>query len=445
MFYRIATGVALIAVTMASPAVAEPAVTTFELENGMDVVVIEDHRAPVVTQMVWYPVGSADEPWGTSGIAHFFEHMMFRGSERFPNGIASQIIAENGGVENAFTSYDYTAYFQTIAADRLDIVMDLESDRMRNLIINEDVTATERKVILEERNQRTDSSPQALFSEQMRAALFMNHPYGVPIIGWRHEIEALSVEDLTNFYNAYYSPDNAILVVAGDVTPDQVRGLAEKYYGPLPVSGQAPEPRPSEPPQLAARRLEMSDHRVRQEYVMRQYLVPSYSPESPKDSAALLLLSEVLGDGISSRFAEKLQLQDKTAIATGAFYSPNSRDASVFGIYGVPTPVTDLDTVEDSLDAVIAELVANGPTEEELNRIKRLLKASRIYAEDSLTSQARLYGSSLAVGHTVEDIDRWPEIVDSVTPEDVRAAAEKYLDISHSVTGRLLRGEEAKL
>ncbi|MEM7177759.1 MAG: pitrilysin family protein, partial [Pseudomonadota bacterium] len=421
----------------------DPAVTSFELDNGMEVVVIEDHRAPVVTQMVWYPVGSADEPWGTSGIAHFFEHMMFRGSEKFPNGIASQIIAENGGSENAFTSYDYTGYYQTIAADRLDIVMDLESDRMRNLIIDDDTTATERKVILEERNQRTDSSPQALFSEQMRAALFMNHPYGVPVIGWRHEIENLSPDDLRTFYDAFYSPDNAILVVAGDVTPEQVRDLAEKYYGPLPASGQAPAPRPSEPPQLAPRRIEMADHRVRQDYVMRQYLVPSYESEDPTESAALLILSEILGNGIGSRFASRLQLEDKSAISTGAFYSPSSRDPSVFGIYGVPTRGTDLDTVEAGLDDVIAELVEKGPTEEEVERVKRLIRAARIYAKDSVTAQARLYGSSLAVGRTVAEIQAYPDVIEAVTAEDVRAAAENNLDLNRSVTGRLIRAEEA--
>ncbi|MEM8841053.1 MAG: pitrilysin family protein [Pseudomonadota bacterium] len=443
MLTKIAVGVALAASAMVGRAFADPAVTSFELDNGMEVVVIEDHRAPVVTQMVWYPVGSADEPWGTSGIAHFFEHMMFRGSEKFPNGIASQIIAENGGSENAFTSYDYTGYYQTIAADRLDIVMDLESDRMRNLIIDDDTTATERKVILEERNQRTDSSPQALFSEQMRAALFMNHPYGVPVIGWRHEIENLSPDDLRTFYDAFYSPDNAILVVAGDVTPEQVRDLAEKYYGPLPASGQAPAPRPSEPPQLAPRRIEMADHRVRQDYVMRQYLVPSYESEDPTESAALLILSEILGNGIGSRFASRLQLEDKSAISTGAFYSPSSRDPSVFGIYGVPTRGTDLDTVEAGLDDVIAELVEKGPTEEEVERVKRLIRAARIYAKDSVTAQARLYGSSLAVGRTVAEIQAYPDVIEAVTAEDVRAAAENNLDLNRSVTGRLIRAEEA--
>ncbi|MEM7507937.1 MAG: pitrilysin family protein [Pseudomonadota bacterium] len=434
----------ILGVLTALPLSAEPVVTTFTLENGMDAVVIEDHRAPVVTHMVWYRVGSADEPWGASGIAHFFEHMMFRGSEKYPNGIASQVIAENGGSENAFTSYDYTAYFQRIASDRLETVMDIESDRMKNLQINDEVTLTERKVILEERNQRTDSSPQQLFSEQVRAALYLNHPYAVPVIGWRHEIAALSTEDLLEFYNRYYAPDNAILVVAGAVTPERVRELAETYYGPLQPSGKPPEPRPTEPPQLAPRRMEMSDHRVRQPYVMRLYLVPSYASGGASEAAALSVLSEVLGTGISSRFASSLQLQEKTAISTGAWYSASARDATGFGLWGVPAPGVDLQTVEDDLDAVIAEIAANGPTQEELDRVKRTLRAARIFAQDSQSSQANLYGRTLSVGLSVEDVDAWPEAVEAVTIQDVQEAAKKHLIMDRSVTGWLTRDEKGE-
>ncbi|MEM9737460.1 MAG: pitrilysin family protein, partial [Pseudomonadota bacterium] len=361
----------LIAILAVGLAQAEPPVTTFTLDNGLKAVVIEDHRAPVVTHMVWYPVGAADEPWGTSGIAHFFEHMMFRGSADYPEGIASQVIAENGGSENAFTSYDYTAYFQRIAADRLDIVMDIESDRMENLRINADVVATERKVILEERAQRTDSSPQGLFSEQMRAALYLNHPYAVPVIGWRHEIERLSLADLTEFYRRYYAPDNAILVVAGAVTPEEVRRLAEIHYGPLEPSGQPPGPRPSEPPQLAARRLEMADPKVRQPYVTRLYLAPTYASGDPTEAAALMLLAEILGRGVSARFSQALELESRIAIDTGAWHSEGQRDAAEFGIYGLPAPGVSLDEVEAGLDRVIDQMIAEGPTEEEVARIKQ--------------------------------------------------------------------------
>ncbi|MEM9046143.1 MAG: pitrilysin family protein [Pseudomonadota bacterium] len=441
MLHRTLVALTIIFCSGAMFARAEQPVTSFTLDNGMDVVVIEDHRAPVVTHMVWYRVGAADEPWGASGIAHYFEHMMFRGSEKFPNGIASQIIGENGGRENAFTSWDYTGYFQTIAADRLELVMDLESDRMVNLIIDPELAATELKVIIEERNQRTDTSPQSLFSEQMRAALWLNHPYAVPIVGWRHEILDLSVDDLTSFYKRYYAPDNAVLIVAGDVTPEGVRALAEKYYGVIPASGKPPEPRPAEPPQLAPRRIEMSDPRVRQPYMMRFYLAPSYKPERPEQSAALFLLSQVLGDGITSRFSSKLQLEDKTAISTGSFYSPVDRDATSFGIWAVPAPGVDLETIEQSLDEVLAEIAANGPTEEELDRIKLKIRAERIFGQDSVGRQARLYGNALVVGFSVADVQGWPAVIEAITPADVQAATE-LLNIDASVTGYLEREEE---
>ena len=254
---------------LASVARAEPKVSDFRLANGMEVVVIEDHRAPVVTHMVWYRVGAADEPWGRSGIAHFFEHLMFKATGAIDDGAFSKIVAANGGSDNAFTSYDYTAYYQRIAADRLGLVMGMEADRMRNLVLTDAVIATERDVILEERSQRTDNSPQGLFAEQMSAALYLNHPYGVPVIGWRHEIEQLNLADAEVFYARYYAPDNAILVVAGDVTPAAVRALAETHYGSIQPSGPQPEARPQEPPQLAPRRLEMRDARVRQPFVRR--------------------------------------------------------------------------------------------------------------------------------------------------------------------------------
>ncbi|MHA1528650.1 MAG: M16 family metallopeptidase [Alphaproteobacteria bacterium] len=429
--------------TLAPEARAEPKVSDFRLENGMEVVVIEDHRAPVVTHMVWYRVGSADEPWGRSGIAHFFEHLMFKATGKFGDGAFSKIVAANGGMDNAFTSYDYTAYFQRIAADRLGLVMSMEADRMRNLVLTDEVIATERNVILEERNQRTDNSPQGLFAEQMSAALFMNHPYGVPVIGWRHEIEQLNLADAQAFYDRYYAPDNAILVVAGDVTPAAVRTLAQTHYGPLQPSGRPPEARPQEPPQLASRHMEMSDGRVRQPFVRRIYMVPSYDPANPREAAALSILSDVLGDAITSRLAQALELDQKVAIDTGAHYSPARRDRSDFGIYGVPAQGQDLATIEAAMDAVLAEMAANGPTAEELARAKRLSRAARIFAQDSMSSQARRYGGALAIGQTVADVRNWPAVMEAVTAEDVRRVASEYLVLEHSVTGWMMRTKEA--
>ncbi|MEM6662003.1 MAG: pitrilysin family protein [Pseudomonadota bacterium] len=441
--FRAALRAALPVAAFPAIALAEQPVTSFTLDNGMDVVVIEDNRAPVVTHMVWYRVGSADEPRGVSGIAHFLEHLMFKGTDEIPDGAFSKIIAANGGQDNAFTSYDYTGYFQKIAADRLELVMKMESDRMVDAVITEDHVRTERDVIIEERNSRTDNSPDALFAEQMRAALYLNHAYSVPIIGWRHEMEELSLDDVMTFYQRYYAPDNAILVVAGDVTPDQVRTLADKYYGPLKPSGHPPDARPQEPPQLAPRRISMQDERVRQDYVMRFYLVPAYDPENPGEAAALSVLSSILGDGLASRFSQSLQVDQKIAIGTGAWYYAQSRDDTSFGMYAVPAEGFTLADAEAALDAELAKMVAEGPTQEEVDRVKRVMRASRIFAQDSISSQARLYGAALSMGFSVEDVQGWDDVIAAVTPEDVRAAAEKHLIMNHSVTGELTRnGEE---
>jgi zinc protease len=425
----------LVTTALAPAASAEAVVSDFRLDNGMDVVVIEDHRAPVVTHMVWYRVGAADEPWGHSGIAHFFEHLMFKATNKIADGAFSKIVAANGGSDNAFTSQDYTAYFQRIANDRLELVMDMEANRMRNLVLTDSVVETERDVILEERNQRTDNSPQALFAEQMDAALYLNHPYGIPVIGWRHEIERLNLTDAQSFY----APDNAILVVAGDVTPQQVKTLAETYYGPLVPSGRPPEARPQEPPQLAPRRIEMHDPQVRQPFIRRVYLAPAYDPANPREAAALSILGDVLGDGITSRLAQALQLDQKVAIDTGAYYSSATRDQTNFSVYGVPVPGQDLATVEAAIDAVLVQVATDGPTDEELARVKRLNRAALIFAQDDMSSQARRYGAALATGQTVADVQNWPAVIEAVTAEDVRQVAEKYLVPERSVTGWLMQ------
>ena len=260
---------------LSRPAMADEQVTHFTLDNGMDVVVIEDHRAPVVVHMVWYRAGSADEPAGASGIAHFLEHLMFKRTETMESGEFSRTVARNGGQDNAFTSYDYTGYFQRVAADRLGLMMQMEADRMVNLRLDDAEIATEREVIIEERNQRVENSPAALFREQKDAVQYLNHRYGVPIIGWRHEMVSLDRDDALAFYERFYAPNNAILVVAGDVTPDEVRALAQEHYGPIPANPALPERlRPTEPPQTAERRITFRDARVAQPYVSRSYLAP---------------------------------------------------------------------------------------------------------------------------------------------------------------------------
>lgn len=418
---------------------ADELVTDFTLDNGMDVVVIEDHRAPVVVHMVWYRAGSADETPGTSGVAHFLEHLLFKATDNLESGELSKVVAENGGTDNAFTSFDYTAYFQRVAADRLSLMMSMEADRMRNIRLTEADILTEREVIIEERNQRTENSPQALFREQAMAAQYLNHRYGVPIIGWRHEMEQLSLEDAMAYYDRFYAPNNAILIVAGDVTPDEVRTLAEEHYGPIPANPDLPERvRPEEPSQTAERRLTFRDPRVAQPYVSRTYLAPERDSGAQEEAAALVMLSELLGGGQTSYLNEKLAIEQKKAVYTSAYYGATNLDDTTFGFVIVPSEGISLEEAEQALDDTVAQFIEDGIDSEQLDRIKMQMKASQIYARDNVQSIARRYGSGLTQGLTIEDIQAWPDILQNVTEEQILAAADSVLNIDRSVTGYLL-------
>lgn len=427
------------------PALADT-VTDFTLENGLQVLVIEDHRAPAVTQMVWYRTGAADEAPGHSGIAHFFEHLMFKGTDDIAPGAFSGLIEAQGGNDNAFTSWDYTAYFQRIAADRLDMVMRMEADRMRDLVLTDDVVATERNVILEERAQRVDSDPQALFSEQLRAAQYLNHPYGRPIIGWRHEIEGLGTAQALDFYRTFYAPNNAILVVAGDVTPDAVRAMAEEHYGPLaPTPGLTRPPRPAEPPQLAERRLTMTDARVAEPLLMRSYLAPARRPGDQKQAAALVYLAELLGGNpTTSLLAQRLHFGDAKAVYSFAGYDASRLDSGLLTLGLVPLPGIDPVEAEAAMDAVLDDFLREGPEPHAFARLKTKFRAAEIYARDNVDGLAHRYGEALANGLTVADVQAWPEVLQQVTPEDVRAAAAEVLDRRRAVTGWLLPEEAAE-
>ncbi len=421
-------------------------VTTFTLENGLEAVVIEDHRAPVVTHMMWYKIGSADEPRGKSGIAHFLEHLMFKGTDTMAPGEFSATVEAQGGNDNAFTYYDYTGYFQRVAADRLDLMMTMEADRMRGLILSEDNVETERAVIIEERAQRTDSDPGALFGEQRRAAQYLNHPYGTPVIGWKHEAEALTREDALSFYRTYYAPNNAILVVAGDVNPDEVRAMAEAHYGKVaPTPGLGNRMRVTEPPQLAERRLTMSDPRVAQPYVIRSYLAVERNSGAQEKAAALTFLAELLGgNGTTSLMARSLQFGDAPkAVYTSAFYSGLSLDATDFGFVAVPTPDTSLADLESAVDDVLAQFLADGVDQLAFDRIKRQLRADEVYGRDDTNGLAREYGASLTSGLTVADVQAWPDILQAVTPDDVMAAAREILVRTNAVTGWLQRQDDS--
>lgn len=419
------------------------AVSSFELDNGMQVVVIEDHRAPVVQQMVWYRAGSADEPPGSSGVAHFLEHLLFKATDTMAAGEFSATVAANGGQDNAFTSYDYTAYFQRVAADRLNLMMQMEADRMVNLRLTEDVIAPERNVILEERNQRTGNNSRALFNEQMSAVQYYNSRYGSPVIGWRHEMEALELDDALGFYRTYYAPNNAILVVAGDVDPDAVRDMAQQTYGAIPANADLPpRERAQEPPQRAARRLTFSDARVAQPSVSRSYLAPERDSGAQDKAAALTLLAEILGGGTTSVLAEKLQFDETVAVYTGAFYNGTTLDDTSFDLVVIPAEGVSLEQAETALDKALADFIETGVDPEQLDRIKLQMRAAQIYARDNVNGLANRYGSALAVGLSIDDVQDWPDIVQAVTGDDIIAAARAVLRPEASVTGWLMREPE---
>ncbi|MBL6945184.1 MAG: insulinase family protein [Rhodospirillales bacterium] len=425
----------------ASGAVFNP--ETFTLGNGMQVVVVSNHRVPVVVHMVWYKVGSADEAPGKSGVAHFFEHLMFKGTPKFPNGIFSQTVARNGGQENAFTSTDYTAYFQTVAKDRLEIVMEMEADRMTNLVLTPEQVEPERQVILEERGQRVENNPGSILSEHVGAALFLNHPFRRPVIGWEHEIRALSMEDITQFYKRWYAPNNAILVVAGDITADELRPLAEKYYGGIPRGPELSRTRPQEPPHRAARQVELRDARVKQPSWSRVFLAPSHFFGEAKHVYPLEVLSDILGGGATSRLYRDLVIEKKLAVSAGAFYGSRSRGPARFGVYASPRPGVSMADIETAVENVLAELRKSGVTDDEVTRAKARVQAQAVYARDSLRAGAQSLGSALATGLSVEDVENWPERIEAVSRPAIEAALAAVMVEGASVTARLLpTGEE---
>lgn len=439
--FRTRTLAALAVLIIGSAGLAQAKVfdpRTFTLANGLQVVVVENRRAPVVTHMVWYRCGAADEKPGKTGIAHFLEHLMFKGTKTMPPGAFSAEVARYGGDENAFTASDYTAYFQSVAVERLGDVMRLEADRMANLVLTDKEVLPERDVILEERRQRTDNEPGARLSEMMRASLFLNHPYRMPIIGWEHEMRGLTTEDALDWYGHWYAPNNAILIIAGDVTLEQVRPLAEKYYGVIAKRDVPVRNRPQEPAQFAPRRVTLASADVKQGQWSRQYQAPSYRTGPKEDVYALELLAEILGGNTSSRLYRRLVVDDRIAASAGAYFDSDAYDLGTFGFYAVPPPGTDAATVEKVTDEEIARLLREGVTEPELAAAKKALLSDAIKARDSIAGPARIIGTSLSTGSTIEDIEEWPDRIQAVTADQVKIAAAKVLQINHSVTGTLL-------
>ncbi len=414
---------------------------SFTLENGLQVVVISNHRVPVVTHMIYYRVGAMDEPPGKSGIAHYLEHLMFKGTKTLAPGEFSATVARNGGRENAFTSQDFTGYFQTVASDRLEAMMKIEADRMTNLVLSEEVIEPERQVVAEERRSRIENNPAGKLNEHADAAQYMNHPYRIPIIGWQHEVDGLSRDDLLAFYRDWYAPNNAVLVISGDVTVETVKPLAEKYYGVIPARTLPERPDWREPPQLADRRVTYKHKQVRQPSWSRRYLAPSYGAGPREHTYALQVLAEILGGGSTSRLYRALAVEEKVAASAGAWYDADARGPGQFALYGSPRPGQKLDDVEILIEREIARLLKDGVTEQEVTDAVRRLQDAAIFARDSVSGPARIIGSALMIGLTIEDVESWPARVGAVTVDSVNAAAKAVFEQPGTVTAVLLPEE----
>lgn len=445
MLKTLAAAIIIIATTAYSHAFSQPSgldVSEFTLDNGTRVIVIPDRRAPVVTHMIWYKVGSADDPPGKSGIAHFLEHLLFKGTKNVPQGEFSAAVSEIGGQENAFTSSDYTAYYQKVSPEALKTMMTYEADRMRNVILSDEVIYPERDVILEERSGRVDANPGAILSEFAQAALFVHHPYGIPVIGWEHEIAELEREDILAFYDQWYQPWNATVVVAGDVEPEAVFEMAKATYGNIVATKpEKTRDRIRDPKPVVAKELSYADERVTNPVWRRAFLAPSYNRASGNEGEALDLLAAILGDSVKSRIYQEVVLEKKLATSAGAFYQGTALDSGYFGLYATPRGDASVEELETEIERVIDDLVENGVRQDELDRARKAFLKSVIYSRDSQVTLARIFGTVLAIGGSVEDVTDWTKRLNEVTVEDVNSVAKQYLLRDRSVTSYLLPKE----
>jgi zinc protease len=404
----------------------------------MQVVVAPNRRIPAVVQMVWYKVGAADDPLGKSGIAHFLEHLMFKGTAAVPPGGFAALIARNGGRDNAFTTQDYTAFHETIGRDQLELIMRLEADRMTGLLLDDKILLPERDVVLEERRMRIDNEPAALLGEQLRATLFLHHPYRNPTIGWPNEIRRLGTDDALVSYRKWYAPNNAILVIAGDVDSAEVRPLAERYFGPIPARSLPARVRVEEPLHHAAARIEMKSARAARPQWNRSYLAPSYRAGETAQAYPLQVLAEILGGGAGSRLYKTLVLDRGLALSVGIHYSPSAIDLTTFGLFATPKPDVSIADLETAIDGELRRLVRDGVEPDEVPRAKERMQAASVYARDSLSGPPNIIGAGLAVGQSLDEIEAWPDRIGAVTPAEVDTAARAVLVERNSVTGILL-------
>ncbi len=399
---------------------------SYTLENGMQVVVIPNHRAPIITHMVWYRVGAADEEQGSSGMAHYFEHLMFKGTQKMAPGEFSRTVKNLGGNDNAFTGQDYTAYFQSISVEHLEKLMQMEADRMVNLAPPEADFISEKSVVLEERRQRTDNDPKGLFTEQMLSTLFVNHPYGTPVIGWLNEIKGYEWEDVKSFYDNWYAPNNAILVISGDVTLDQIKPMVAKTYGQLKPKEFKERTRPEVPPLKSDTIMRLEHQSINQPSFQKLYIAPS-STQNKKDSLALEILQEIMSSGPTTRLYKSLVVEQKKAISVSFSYSGSALNYGTMWISGAPADDVNSEELIALIDTEIENVIANGVEESEVSSAIQRLQDQAVFARDSLSGPAMIFGRALTTGNTIDDVENWVEDIATVTKEDVQAVAKKYL------------------
>jgi len=407
------------------------------LDNRLEIIVLENNRVPAVAHSIWYKVGSADEPNGKSGIAHFLEHLMFKGTDKLKPGEFSQIVSINGGKENAFTSKNYTGYFQLIHKSKLELVMSLEADRMKNIKLTEDEFKNEKKVVLEERYSRVDNNPSALLSEQINAALYMNHPYRKPIIGWEHEIKNLNLDDVLKFYKKYYAPNNAIIVICGDINLDEVVKLAKKYFGKIKPSKIEKRIWTNEPTQHAPRKVTLKSKDTAIPIFKRHYLVPTYT-KSKKESLTLEVFSEIFGNPSTGILFEEFVKNKKLAISASAFYYPDGFGDTSFTISIIPKKNVSLEEIELHLNEYLDQIRKLVFNKEELEKVKKRLVNNTIFAQDSLYMGMRIFGSSLTTGYSLKEITAWPKDISKISTNDLQNFVPNIFNSNKSVTGYLL-------
>lgn len=414
----------------------------FTLDNGLQVIVLPSRRAPIVLQLLTYKIGGADETFGRTGMAHFLEHMMFKGTRTVAPGEFSRIVSGHGGHDNAYTGFDGTGYHQTIAADQLELVMRLEADRMANLAITERELTTERQVVLEERRMRVDNVPTELLDEVSRSALYgLHRPYAMPTLGYADEVARLSVDDLAAFYRSHYAPNNAVLIVAGDTTAETVQKLAEIYYGPIPRGAVAERTRPSDGGTDLPQRVVRADARVVEPSWGRDYLAPSYRVGETRHAYALQVLALLFGGGETGRLWRALVVDGRIALSATAGYDASSLGLTSFGIDAHPAPYETIAAVESTIADQMKKLLDDGVSDEEVERAQNRLLTGAVYAQDSMGSGPRLYGTALTTGGSVADVIDWPRRIAAVSAAEVLAAARHVWREDRSVTSLLLPAE----